>query len=102
MVIIVFMPRSLKVQKRRPVLGMAIPPIALARRLNHSITLNLGLPSSSASIIFFASHLEFRDAPARTFLIRWPAAAYMSALESWHELPGGQIEFTMKRLRSAD
>ncbi|HEU4805515.1 MAG TPA: hypothetical protein VFS91_06880 [Nitrobacter sp.] len=39
---------------------------------------------------------------ARAFLERWPAAAYMSAIESWRELPGGEIEFTMKRLRSAD
>lgn len=39
---------------------------------------------------------------ARAFLDRWPAAAYMSEVESWRELPGGEIEFTMKRLRSAD
>jgi hypothetical protein len=26
----------------------------------------------------------------------------MSAVESWRELPGGDIEFTMRRLRSAD
>lgn len=39
---------------------------------------------------------------ARAFLNRWPAAAYMSAVESWREVPGGEIEFTMKRRRSAD
>ena len=39
---------------------------------------------------------------ARAFLNRWPAAAYMSEVESWRELPGGEIEFTMKQLRSAD
>ena len=39
---------------------------------------------------------------ARAFLDRWPAAAYMSAVESWRELPDDRIEFTMKRLRSAD
>lgn len=39
---------------------------------------------------------------ARAFLALWPAAAYMSAVETWRELPGGEIEFTMKRLRSAD
>lgn len=39
---------------------------------------------------------------ARAFLERWPAAAYMSAVESWRELPGGEIEFTMRRLKSAD
>lgn len=39
---------------------------------------------------------------ARAFLDRWPAAAYMSRVETWRELPGGEIEFTMKRLKSAD
>jgi hypothetical protein len=39
---------------------------------------------------------------ARAFLDCWPAAAYMSKVETWRELPGGEIEFTMKRLRSAD
>ena len=39
---------------------------------------------------------------ARAFLDRWPAAAYMSGSNSWRELPGGEIEFTMKRLRSTD
>jgi len=41
-------------------------------------------------------------AAARQFLNRWPSAAYMSAVESWRELPGDRIEFTMRRLRSAD
>ena len=36
---------------------------------------------------------------ARAFLDRWPAAAYMTAVESWRELPSGEFEFTMKRLR---
>lgn len=39
---------------------------------------------------------------AREFLDRYPKAAYMSAVESWRELPDGRIEFTMKRLPSAD
>ncbi|MGB3447735.1 MAG: hypothetical protein WBA48_13670 [Xanthobacteraceae bacterium] len=39
---------------------------------------------------------------ARAFLDRWPAAAYMSAVESWRELPADRIEFTMRRLKSAD
>jgi len=41
-------------------------------------------------------------ARARDFLDRYPKAAYMSAVESWRELPGGDIEFTMRRLASAD
>jgi hypothetical protein len=39
---------------------------------------------------------------ARDFLKRYPKAAYMSEVESWRELPGGDIEFTMRRLASAD
>jgi hypothetical protein len=39
---------------------------------------------------------------ARDFLDRYPKAAYMSAVDGWRELPGGDIEFTMRRLASAD
>jgi hypothetical protein len=39
---------------------------------------------------------------ARDFLNQYPKAAYMSAVESWRELPGDRIEFTMRRLASAD
>jgi hypothetical protein len=39
---------------------------------------------------------------ARDFLTRYPKAGYMSAVESWRELEDGEIEFTMRRLRSAD
>jgi hypothetical protein len=39
---------------------------------------------------------------ARDFLTRYPKAGYMSVVESWRELPGGDIEFTMRRLPSAD
>jgi hypothetical protein len=39
---------------------------------------------------------------ARDLLDRYPKAAYMTGVESWRELPGGDIEFTMRRLRSAD
>lgn len=44
---------------------------------------------------------EARDM-ARAFLKRYPKEAYMSEVEHWHELPGDAIEFTMRRLRSAD
>ena len=41
-------------------------------------------------------------AEARAFFARYPKAGYMSAVESWRELPGDEIEFTMRRLPSAD
>ena len=39
---------------------------------------------------------------ARDFFTRFPKAAYMSQVENWREMPNGDIEFTMRRLRSAD
>jgi len=39
---------------------------------------------------------------ARDFLTRYPREAYMSSVEQWRELPDGAIEFTMRRLASAD
>ncbi|PPQ19161.1 hypothetical protein GA0061098_102275 [Bradyrhizobium shewense] len=39
---------------------------------------------------------------AQAFFARYPKAGYMSVVESWRELPGGDIEFTMRRLPSAD
>jgi hypothetical protein len=39
---------------------------------------------------------------AKAFLNAYPKAAYMTAVDGWRELPDGQIEFTMRRLPSAD
>ena len=39
---------------------------------------------------------------AREFLRRFPKAAYLTEIESWRELPDDRIEFTMRRLPSAD
>jgi hypothetical protein len=50
----------------------------------------------------FTQDREEARLTAREFLDQWPAAAYMSAVDSWRELPGDQIEFTMRRLKSAD
>jgi hypothetical protein len=50
----------------------------------------------------FALPRDKARSKAREFLARYPKAAYMSAVESWRELPDGRIEFTMKRLPSAD
>ena len=39
---------------------------------------------------------------AREWFARFPKAAYMTEIESWRELDDGNIEFTMRRLPSAD
>lgn len=39
---------------------------------------------------------------AREWFERYPKAAYWTSVESWRLLPGDEIEFTMRRLPSAD
>ena len=39
---------------------------------------------------------------AREWVDRYPKAAYMTRVESWRVLDNGLIEFTMRRLPSAD
>jgi len=39
---------------------------------------------------------------AREMFRRFPKAAYLTEIEAWRELPDGRIEFTMRRLPSAD
>jgi hypothetical protein len=50
----------------------------------------------------FALPREAAREKAREIFRRYPKAAYMTAIESWRELPDGGIEFTMRRLPSAD
>ncbi len=42
------------------------------------------------------------QATARDWFQRYPKAAYMTQVESWRVLDNGLIEFTMRRLPSAD
>jgi hypothetical protein len=39
---------------------------------------------------------------ARAIFSKFPKAAYMTEVESWRVLDGDQIEFTMRRLPTAD
>lgn len=41
-------------------------------------------------------------AKARKFLQRYPAGGYSTTVEFWRKLEDGQIEFTMRRLPTAD
>jgi len=50
---------------------------------------------------FTAPRAEARET-AKAWLRRFPKAAYGSEVETWRELPDDVIEFTMRRLRSAD
>lgn len=50
----------------------------------------------------FSLPREEARAKAKEFLKTYPKAAYMTEVERWRELPSGAIEFTMRRLRTAD
>jgi hypothetical protein len=50
----------------------------------------------------FALPREAAREKAREMLRRYPKAAYMTEIESWRVLPGDRIEFTVRRLPSAD
>jgi hypothetical protein len=39
---------------------------------------------------------------AKEFFARFPKQAYMTEVETWRELEDGRIEFTMRRLPTAD
>jgi hypothetical protein len=45
---------------------------------------------------------EAARAKARDLFDRFPKAAYMTEIESWRVLDDGRIEFTMRRLPTAD
>jgi hypothetical protein len=76
---------------------MALRPRDLASRLAARRKLDDGYLRESFTLPREAARVRARD-----FLKRYPKAAYMSEVESWRELPGGEIEFTMRRLASAD
>jgi hypothetical protein len=50
----------------------------------------------------FALPREAAREKARELLRRFPKAAYMTEIESWRVLPGDRIEFTLRRLPTAD
>ena len=50
----------------------------------------------------FRLPVEAARVKAREILSQFPHGGYMTIVEQWRQLPDGQIEFTMRRLRAAD
>lgn len=50
----------------------------------------------------FRMNREDARQKAREWFEKWPKAAYWTEVESWRVLPDERIEFTMRRLPSAD
>jgi len=78
-------------------------PADLARRLSRRKAggSSVALPDMWRRETFTLPRPEARD-KAREWLVKYPKAAYMTEVEFWRELSDGRIEFTMRRLPSAD
>ena len=50
----------------------------------------------------FTLPVEDARAKACEFLREYPAGGYMTIVENWRQLADGQIQFTMRRLPTAD
>jgi hypothetical protein len=74
-------------------------PADIARR---SATVLKARPRDAFRRDTFALPREKAREKAREMFRRFSKAAYMTEIESWRELPGDRIEFTMRRLPSAD
>ena len=82
----------------------AKPPLEALKRSLERRRVNGGerLPRDGFVRETFSLPREQARAKAREWLARWPKQAYWTEIESWAERPGDVIEFTMRRLPSAD
>jgi hypothetical protein len=77
-------------------------PADIARSTAKLIANRKGTRADSFRRETFALPREDARAKAREMFTRFPKAAYQTEIESWRVLPGDCIEFTMRRLPSAD
>lgn len=77
-------------------------PVDLARRMGVDRSRRRVGRADSYRRVTFSLPREAARAKAREMFDRFPKAAYQTEIESWRELPDDRIEFTMRRLPSAD
>ena len=77
-------------------------PADIARRAGRVIADRAGLRRDAFRRETFALPREEARAKARELFRRFPKAAYQTEIETWRVLPGDRIEFTVRRLPSAD
>jgi hypothetical protein len=75
--------------------------ISAPDRLRAKLALKTAKSDGFVRESFALPRLEARSR-ARAWLKEYPAAVYMSSVDAWRELADGRIEFTMRRLPSAD
>jgi hypothetical protein len=79
----------------------ALRPADIARR-SAKLIADRGARADAFRRETFALPREEARAKARELFRRFPKAAYQTEIETWRVLPGDRIEFTVRRLPSAD
>jgi hypothetical protein len=59
-------------------------------------------PDEALLRVTFTLPVEAARVKAREILNQFPHGGYMAIVEHWRQLPDGQIEFMVRRLRAAD
>jgi hypothetical protein len=77
-------------------------PADIARSTAKLIANRKGMRSNSFRRETFSLPRDAAREKAREMFRRFPKAAYQTEIESWCVLPDDRIEFTMRRLPSAD
>jgi len=76
---------------------MACRPSDLAVQISERRELDDGFSRETFRLPVEAARLK-----AREILNQFPQGGYSTIVERWRQLPDGQIEFTMRRLRTVD
>ena len=83
-------------------MGNIVRPADIARRSGKLIACRAGARTDSFRRETFALPRQEARAKARELFRRFPKAAYQTEIETWRVLAGDRIEFTVRRLPSAD
>ena len=79
------------------------PPLdGLRRQLRREPTARVASPLDPFLRETYTLPRDEARSKAREWFDSFPKAAYWTQVESWRLLPGDQVEFTMRRLPSAD
>ena len=76
---------------------MARKPADLAERMSNRDALADGVVR-----VIFTLPVEAARVKAREIISQAPQGGQLTIVEQWRQLPDGQIELTMRRLRAAD
>jgi hypothetical protein len=77
-------------------------PAGLARRLANRAARRAAAPKDIWRRDTYTLPRNEARIMARDYFAKFPKAAYMTEIESWRVLAGDRIEFTIRRLPSAD